>query len=144
MDKIDLKYCDASGNSLIALYSFIVKIYKKNNNESIIIKNILESQGSKIKDVYDSILETIFTEDNGYIWTLSKALLGLLVVDLEKFEDSKKRAIINMTNNIETQEKYNDAANILLCDVQDNLTAKNKEIFTKNFRNFRQAINSIN
>ena len=117
---------------------------KVNSSHLTTIKNALAREGTKIKEIYDKTLEVIFTEDSGYTWSLCKAVLGLIIIDLEKYEDSKNQAILNIANNSETQEKLINAANSLLCNIQINLTDVNKENFAKNFSTFRQILSTIN
>lgn len=141
---LDLRLSISSANCVYSLCGFIVKHVNKSNQMSGLVATLFESENIGFDALYEVIIETVLTEDSSYIWSLSKALLGIAVVNEEKYQKILVFVIKKITNSIETQQKILDTTNELLVGVQKNLNSQNKEIFSKNFSRFRQNLLKIN
>ena len=62
----------------------------------------------------------------------------------EMYEDAKNNVITKISYNAEMQEKFKKASNNLLDGVQKIFNNKNRDLFTKNFQNFKQSLSSSN
>ena len=139
----NIKFCTSTGNSLAFLSEYIIKKTKTDSEESQNIKRVLNEHSSKLSELLEVVLEVIINEESNYMWSLSKPLLGLVIVNQQNFQEVKNYAIARVTNNLETQQKLNEGINALMQDVTTSLDAKNKDRFSRNFSEFRKLIPSL-
>ncbi|OMJ80307.1 hypothetical protein SteCoe_19460 [Stentor coeruleus] len=139
-----VKYAVDANNAISCFCDYIVKTIRLRNRESEIVKKRLESEDQKMDEIYEALFEVIFTQEVSYLWTFSKVLLGLAVINQKKFEQIKNCAIEKLSLPEETKSKIQIAASKLLEGVKQSLDAQNKDIFLKNFNKFKQVLSSIN
>jgi hypothetical protein len=139
-----MNYVVDASSALFYMCEYVARVLKKKNRDSESVKNKLESEGQKIDEIYESVFEVIFTQEANYLWTFSKVLLGLAVINEEKFEQIKNFSIEKLPYPEETKSSIRSTANNLLEGVKKSLDTQNKDIFLKNFNKLKQILSSIN
>ena len=140
-----MKMCIAAGNCVSYLCEFVFKSSTKTNtNLMAAVNNMMNIESLKINEMYECVIEGVFTEELGYAWGLCKPLLGIAVIDAIRYEEIKNNIILRIANSLDAQEQLRNAASVLLTGIQQNLTDKNKDCFAKNFGTFKQTLSSIN
>lgn len=141
---VAVKYAVDANNAIFYFCEYTVRVLRLRNRESETVKKRLESEGQKIDEIYEALFEVIFTQEVNYLWTFSKVLLGLAVVNQEKFERIKNYTIEKLPLAEETKSKIQAAASTLLEGVKQSLEPQNKDLFLKNFNRLKQVLSSIN
>lgn len=139
-----MKNCIAAANSTTYISEHIIKLTQKETNETLAFKQILTEFPNSLSELLSYILDIILSEDSQYMWTLSKPLLGLLIINESDFENIKNFAIMKITNNSVVQARLNDGLSKLMTGVNRSMDARNRDRFAKNFNELRAVLNSIN
>lgn len=140
----NIKSCLNCANSVQYLCEFVIKQMQKNTEEHQGILRVLAERPTVFTELLKSVLEVVMTEDTNYMWTLSKPLLGLIIVSEHQFEELKHYLINSITQDPERVQSYLNAFDTLMKGISRGMDIKNKDRFTKNFSDFRQAINALN
>jgi len=138
-----MKECLATSNALVFMNDYIAKVLAKDSQQTLNIQQLLSQNSQKLAELLEIIMESMLSEESNFIWTLSKPLLGLIILNEENFQDIKNYAISKATSNLESQEKLQQGINKLMQGVNRSLSLKNKDRFSKNFSELRQVIASI-
>mmetsp|Transcript_27201 Transcript_27201/g.48856 ORF Transcript_27201/g.48856 Transcript_27201/m.48856 type:complete len:1023 (+) Transcript_27201:931-3999(+) len=139
----NIKSCLNCANSVQYLCEFVIKQMQKNSEEYQGIHRILAERPNVFTELLRAVLEVVMTEDTNYMWTLSKPLLGLIIVSEHQFEELKLYLINSITQDQERVGGYLSAFDMLMKGISRGMDIKNKDRFTKNFSDFRQAINAL-
>lgn len=138
-----VKSCLNCANSIQYLCEFVLKHTQKNSEEHQGILRVLTEQPSVFTELLKAVLEVAITEDTNYMWTLSKPLLGLIILNEHQFEDLKHYLVNSLTQDPDRIQSYLRAFEKLMEGITRGIDVKNKDRFTKNFNEFRQTINSF-
>ena len=141
---IDMKHCVCAANSTGSLCEYIIKISQKDNPEKQAVQNILTEYSLNLTELFEVVLEVIVLEDSSFMWSLSKPLLGLIIVNEHNFEDVKRFVIGKATANAEAQQKLYDSLSGLMNGVSRGMELKNRDRFAKNFSALRQVLSNLN
>ena len=88
-------------------------------------------------------LEVIMTEDSNFMWSMSKSLLGLIIVNEGEYEEIKNRAIEKVVKNAEERRKVQEAFHMFMAGVSKSFDNNNKDNFGLKFSELRQSIASL-
>ena len=139
-----MKHCVCASNSVSYLCEYIIKISQKENSEKQIVQKLLTEFSLEFVQLFEVVLEVIILEDSNYMWSLSKSLLGLIIINEHRFEDVKRFVITKSTSNPEGQQKLYNSLSELMNGVSRRMDQKNRDRFSKNFSSLRQVINNLN
>lgn len=139
-----MKHCVCTANCTGFLCEYIIKVSQKEGNEKQMVSRTLAEYPMVITELFEVIIEVIVLEDSTFMWSLSKPLLGLIIVNEHRFEEIKRFVVAKATNNAETQSKLYDALSSLMNGVSRTMESKNKERFAKNFSSLRQVLSNLN
>lgn len=139
-----MKHCVCSANSIGHLCEYIIKVSQKDFPEKNIVQGVVSEFSQLFKELFKAVVEVIVLEDSSYMWSLSKPLLGLIIVNEHSFEEIKRIVIPRATNNVEAQGKLYDAISNLMNGVSRNMEIKNRDRFSKNFSTLRQTLSNLN
>jgi exportin-7 len=139
----NIKSCLSCANSVQYLCEFLIRQAQKDSDESRGIQRVLGERPGALTELLKAVLEVVMTEDTNYMWTLSKPMLGLIIVSEHQFEQLKHYLINNITQDPERAQGYHSAFDLLMKGITRSMDIKNKDRFTKNFSDFRQAINAL-
>ena len=97
----------------------------------------------RMAELLQLILEIVLTEDNNFMWTLSKPLLGLIVICEMQYEQVRNFVVQKTITDSRKQAKVVEAFNGLMNGVNRSLDIKNRDKFSRNFSELRQVIISL-
>lgn len=139
-----MKHCVCAANSVGYLCEYVIKISHKENSEKQMIFRTLAEYPMLFTELFEVVIEVIVLEDSSFMWSLSKPLLGLIIVNEHSFEDVKRYVIAKASNSEETQGKLYEALSGLMNGVMRAMDTKNRDRFSKNFSSLRQALSNLN
>ncbi|CAG9327538.1 unnamed protein product [Blepharisma stoltei] len=140
----NMKHCLSTANSITYMCEFIIKTSQKDNNDSQAINRVFNDFPGCLSELLTAVLEVVLNEDSNYMWSLSKPLLGLIIINENSFEQIKNYVISGASSNLETQQSLNASLSKLMNGVSRSMDQKNRDRFSKNFTEMRQAITSVN
>lgn len=139
-----MKHCVCSANSIGHLCEYIIKVSQKDFPEKNIVQGVVSEFSHLFQELFKAVVEVIVLEDSSYMWSLSKPLLGLIIVNEHSFEEIKRIVIPRATNNVEAQGKLYEAISNLMNGVSRSMEIKNRDRFSKNFSTLRQTLSNLN
>jgi exportin-7 len=152
----NIKSCLNCANSIQYLCEFVIKqaqkntethhafaYGRKNSEEHQGIQRTLQERPGVFTELLKAVLEVVMTEDTNYMWTLSKPLLGLIIISEHQYEQLRVSLINALTQDPERSAAYHSAFELLMKNITRSMDIKNKDRFTKNFSDFRLAITSL-
>lgn len=102
-----------------------------------------QAVSSRMSELLQLILEIVLTEDNNFMWTLSKPLLGLIIICEMQFEQVRNFVVQKVLSDVGKQEKIMQAFVGLMNGVSRSLDVKNRDKFSRNFSELRQIVISL-
>lgn len=141
IEYLDIKYCISSANSLTCVSEEIINSLNSCNQQVRLLVNSVELA---LVNILETLLEIIVFEDSNFMWSLSKPLLGFIIMNEQVFERACKEVINQIKANNEFKEQLSACLGNLMAGVSRNMKAKNREIFAKNFSLLRNLINTRN
>jgi len=139
-----MKSCLATSNSINSLCEFIIKKSMKETEESQAMKQVLSEVPTVLYTILQEVITVVLTEDSNYMWTLSKPLLGLIILNERNYEEICIYVISKITSNSDMQQTLSQAMNKLMTGVSRNLDLRNRDRFARNFNELRQSLSSFN
>jgi exportin-7 len=139
-----MKSCLATSNSINSLCEFIIKRSMKETEESQAMKQVLSEVPTLLSTLLQEVITVVLTEDSNYMWTLSKPLLGLIILNERNYEEICIYVISKITSNSDMQQTLSQAMNKLMAGVSRNLDLRNRDRFARNFNELRQSLSSFN
>jgi hypothetical protein len=136
----DTKYMIYASNSFYTFCEQFLKLLLNNSSVSIAVKNVIENVNAYIDEIFEAVFLAIFTLEGNSIWCLPKILLALAVINEEKYEQCKLKALEGFIKDEEIKGKVNAGFSNLFDGVKKSLTSKNKEMFVKNFSKLNEAL----
>lgn len=112
--------------------------------ETSAVQRTLSEYSLLFTELFEVVLEVIVLEDSSYMWSLSKPLLGLIIVNEHNFENVKRFVIAKASSNTDTQSKLYESLSSLMNGVSRGMDVKNRDRFAKNFSSLRQVLSSLN
>ncbi|EDV20049.1 uncharacterized protein TRIADDRAFT_32548, partial [Trichoplax adhaerens] len=135
--------CSALDHLLTNLFKEISKTKKSNNTsqEQSSLLRVLEHKSEVLQQVLDTILNIIMFEDCKNQWTMSRPLLGLILLNEKYF--SELTANIISSQHVNKQEKMSSCFSSLMDGVEFSLFTKNRERFAQNLSAFRRDVHTL-
>jgi exportin-7 len=146
----NIKSCLNCANSIQYLCECVIKQARKNtgthhtftygrkpSEEHQGIQRTLQERPSVFTELLTAVLEVVMTEDTNYMWTLSKPLLGLIIISEQQYEQLRVNLINTLTHDPERSAAYHSAFELMMKNITRSMDIKNKDRFTKNFSDFR-------
>lgn len=134
----NIKICMAVSNSVNSFCEHLFRVIQKGEKPGY-----QEAVSGRMAELLQQILEIVMTEDNNFMWTLSKPLLGLIVICEMQFEQVKEFVVQKVAPDAGKQDKIRQAFAGLMSGVSRSLDIKNRDKFSRNFSELRQAIISL-
>jgi exportin-7 len=138
-----MKHCSATSSSISYFCDYVIKVSQKNLPEKQAVQDRIRENDYLMVELFRHVVEVIVLEDSSYMWTLSKPLLGLIIINESHFESIKNLVMLKVTCSVENHEKLSKALNELMNGISRTLDAKNRDRFGKNFSSLRQVLGSI-
>ncbi|VDK52579.1 unnamed protein product [Anisakis simplex] len=101
----------------------------------------LEAQPTLLSEVLAGMLNAVIFDDAKCHWSLSRPLLGLILLQ-EEFFQQWKMDLINQ-HPVEKRVMFEEAFAGLMDGVERNLKSRNKDVFTQNLTIFRRSVIEI-
>ena len=140
---LDMKHCVCAANSAGFLCEYIIKISQKDTSEKQAVQNLWAEFPLGLTELFEVVVEVILLEDSNFMWSLSKPLLGLIIVNEHSFEDVKRYVIPKATSNVDSQQKLYDSLSNLMNGISRTMDVKNRDRFAKNFSALRQVLGNL-
>ena len=100
---------------------------------------VLEANSEILQQLLQTVLNVIIFEDCRNQWSMSRPLLGLILVNEDHFNKMRQEIIRNQST--EKQSTMAQWFDHLMEGIERNLLTKNRDKFTHNLCRFRQEIN---
>lgn len=139
-----MKACLATSNSINSMCEFIVKKSSKETEESRAMKQVLSEAPRVLYTLLQEVITVVLTEDSNYMWTLSKPVLGLIILNERSYEEICMHVISKVTSNPDVKQTLSRVMNKLMTGVSRNIDMRNRDRFARNFNELRQALSSLN
>jgi hypothetical protein len=141
--QVSINHVIIAAGSLYSLCDYIFRTLKKNNAFSETVLRVLERENSQFDEIFEGVFEILLNHDGSTMWAVNKVLLVLAIIFEEKYYKLKNLAILKFNPCLETQQELDKAFGNLFMNVNKNLDSKNKDLFTKNFTDFKQALSGL-
>jgi exportin-7 len=128
----------AVSNSVNSLCEYLFKVIQKGEK-----LGYQQAVSPRMSELLQLLLEIVLTEDNNFMWTLSKPLLGLIIVCEGQYEQVRDFCVQKATPDTEKREKLVQAFAGLMSGVSRSLESRNRDKFARNFSELRQAVISL-
>lgn len=102
-----------------------------------------QSVSLRMSELLRLLLEIVLTEDNNFMWTLSKPLLGLIIICEEQYEQVRNLYVEKAIRDEGKRGKVMQAFADLMTGVNRSLETRNRDKFARNFSELRQAVISL-
>ncbi|XP_043194431.1 exportin-7-B-like isoform X2 [Amphibalanus amphitrite] len=103
------------------------------------ILQILERQPEILQQLLATVLNIIMYEDCRNQWSMSRPLLGLILLNAEYFGGLREQMVLSHPP--ERQPAIRAAFDSLMDGIESNLLTKNRDRFTQNLTTFRRDVN---
>ncbi|RUP42678.1 Xpo7 protein [Jimgerdemannia flammicorona] len=140
---VDTNICSQACSCIDHLCTFVVQQSEKERPSSHWLLSFLNSSPGILPLLFSTVFNTVLFEDRPIQWSLSRPLLGLMLLN-RKFMLEYTQTIIN-TQLPERREFLHKSLETLMEEVEwTNLSAKNRDRFTQNLAVFRRELNAAN
>lgn len=109
------------------------------NQESDRFLHIMQQHPEMIQQMLSTVLNIIIFEDCRNQWSMSRPLLGLILLN-EKYFSDLRNSIVN-SQPPEKQQAMHLCFENLMEGIERNLLTKNRDRFTQNLSAFRREVN---
>ena len=141
---VGMKHCVCAANSTGYLCEYIIKMSQREGNEKQAVQRVLSECPMNFTELFEIVVEVIVLEDSNFMWSLSKPLLGLIIVNEHSFESVKRYVVTKASTNAEAQQKLYESLSSLMNGVSRTMELKNRDRFAKNFSALRQVLSNLN
>lgn len=128
----------AVSNSVNSLCEYLFKVIQKGEKQGY-----QQTISPRMSELLELLLAIVLTEDNNFMWTLSKPLLGLIIVCEGQYEQVRDFCIQKATLDPEKRGKLVQAFAGLMSGVSRSLETRNRDKFARNFSELRQIVISL-
>lgn len=138
--QVSINHVITAAGSLYSLCEFIVKTAGKNNRLREPVLRVLERESGGFDEIFEGVFEILLYHDGSNMWAVNKVLLALAIIFEDKYLSMKNSAIAKFSSCAETRNALDKAFGNLFVNVNKSLDGKNKDVFTKNFTEFKQTL----
>jgi len=125
----------AVSNSVNFLCEYLYKVIQKGGKP-----DYQQTISPRMSDLLRLLLEIVLTEDNNFMWTLSKPLLGLIIICEGQYEQVRDFCVQKAIGDAGKREKVMQAFAGLMSGVSRSLETRNRDKFARNFSELRQTV----
>lgn len=131
--------------SCTAIDSIVHHIFTKKDDQTdapdaIAVRRFLAEQPAVLRRILHLMLQLLMTGEVASAWSMARPLLGLILLHEEGFVHIKEQIIMQQVP--ERRAPLKGCFNDLMMGIENNLSPKNKENFTKNLYVFAQLMRS--
>ncbi|XP_044172715.1 exportin-7-like [Acropora millepora] len=144
---LDIMVCTGCCGTLDFIVTHLFKTLSKRRKKNLPALDqqppclrILESHPEMIQQMLSTVLNIVMFEDCKNQWSMSRPLLGLILLN-EKYFQELQRNVIAMQP-VEKQEDMAQCFRNLMEGVEPSLITKNRDRFTQNLSIFRREVNN--
>ncbi|RUS20332.1 Exportin-7-B [Endogone sp. FLAS-F59071] len=138
---VDINICSQACSCIDHLCTFVVQQSEKERPSPHWLLSFLNNSPGVLPLLFSTVFNTVLFEDRSIQWSLSRPLLGLMLLNRE-FMLEYTQTVIN-SQLPERREFLHKSLGTLMEEVEwTNLSAKNRDRFTQNLANFRRELNS--
>lgn len=144
---LDIMVCTGCCGTLDFIVTHLFKTLSKRRKKNLTgmdqqppCLRILESHPEMIQQMLSTVLNIVMFEDCKNQWSMSRPLLGLILLN-EKYFQELQRNVIAMQP-VEKQEDMAQCFRNLMEGVEPSLITKNRDRFTQNLSIFRREVNN--
>eukprot|EP00922_Rhytidocystis_sp_ex-Travisia-forbesii_P047010 GHVS01070082.1.p1 GENE.GHVS01070082.1~~GHVS01070082.1.p1 ORF type:complete len:1096 (-),score=137.92 GHVS01070082.1:163-3450(-) len=130
-----MQCCATIDNIVTFFYSHI----RKEDQTGESIRAFLAAEPMSFKRIFHLMFQLVLTGEFSSTWSMSRPLLGLILMNNDDFIEIKKQ-ITSQQNDKEKQAKIDGFFDELMKNVDNSLTSKNKDLFTRNLYHFASVI----
>eukprot|EP00042_Codosiga_hollandica_P039830 m.336856 g.336856 ORF g.336856 m.336856 type:complete len:1074 (+) comp55707_c0_seq3:45-3266(+) len=131
--------CSAVDNVLT--HAITGKSKAKIDESALSLEQLIRANIQLFNQMLRDLLTVIVYEECKHQWSLSRPLLGLIILSPDFFMEEQRRLI--STQPPFRQEIFTEACNSLMEGVGESLSAKNRDHFTQNLAVFRRDVNNL-
>jgi len=102
---------------------------------------IIELQPNMLQQMLSTILNTVMFEDCKNMWSMSRPLLGLILLNEEFFTELERN--ITQVQAPEKQPRMAECFQDLMENVERSMLSKNRDRFTQNLSGFRSSVRNL-
>lgn len=139
---VDVTVSTACCSALDNVISFIFKKSRRNGETMVVekLRDIVKTQNNVFQQIISSIVHIVMYEECKNQWSMSRPLLGLILLNQEYFKDMQQRLVVLQPP--DKQALLAKCFESLMNEVEPNLMGKNRDRFTQNIAIFRRDINN--
>jgi exportin-7 len=130
--------CCASTDNLVA---YFFQHQDKQNQDGEQVRRFQQSQGQSLRRVLQLMFQLVMNGEHNSTWSISRPLLGLMLLYQEEYQTIRDNLV--QAHLEERRPKLVNLFDELMSGVENNLTTKNKDHFTRNLYNFATAVRQI-
>jgi len=130
--------CCASTDNLVA---YFFQHQDKQNQDGEQVRRFQQSQGQSLRRVLQLMFNLVMNGEHNSTWSISRPLLGLMLLYQEDYQTIRDNLVQQHLE--ERRPKLINLFDELMSGVENNLTTKNKDHFTRNLYNFATAVRQI-
>jgi len=133
-------------SSLDHILTYLFKIFSKQKRQpqqqtqqQSVLLQIYQQQPQVFQQVLTTVVNIIIFEDCRNQWSMSRPLLGLILLNEQFFEQWRNNLVA--AQSADRRESAENCINNLMSGVERSLSLKNRDKFTQNIATFRRDIN---
>merc|ERR1712226_814823 len=105
------------------------------------VRRFLTEAPQCLQKILHLMLQLVMTGEFSSTWSISRPLLGLVLLQSDYFLQLKEQLVAGQIE--ERRAKLRGYFDDLMAGVENNLTTKNKDSFTRNLYNFAQVVRTL-
>eukprot|EP00917_Polyrhabdina_sp_WS-2016_P002602 GHVP01005614.1.p1 GENE.GHVP01005614.1~~GHVP01005614.1.p1 ORF type:complete len:602 (+),score=104.53 GHVP01005614.1:378-2183(+) len=117
--------------------TYFLEKKQEDTQEGMVVRKFLAEQPGSLKRILNLVFQLTISGALTSAWCMSRPLLGLILLHEQEFVRIKEQTV---SQHLARRNMLEKAFEILMDDVENTLTSKNKERFTKNLYQFTQML----
>lgn len=136
---ISTNCCSSLDHLLSYLFKMLSKQKRQQQPQQSVLLQVYQQQVQVFQQVLSTVINIIIFEDCRNQWSMSRPLLGLILLNEQFFEQWRNNFVSSQA--MERRETAENCINSLMNGVERSLSLKNRDKFTQNIATFRRDIN---
>ncbi len=138
---ISTNCCSSLDHILTYLFKILSKQKRQQQQQQTqsVLLQVYQQQAQVFQQVLTTVVNIIVFEDCRNQWSMSRPLLGLILLN-EQFFEQWRNSLVE-AQSVERREAVESCINNLMTGVERSLSLKNRDKFTQNIATFRRDIN---
>jgi exportin-7 len=130
--------CCATVDNIV---NFFYQHREKQTQEGELVRRFQAAQGQSFRRILKLMFHLLINGEHNSTWSISRPLLGLILIYPEEYQQIRDNLMQSQME--ERQPKLQQFFVELMNGVDNNLTTKNKDFFTRNLYNFATSVRQI-